>query len=344
LSRARPRPYLIKKAGHISLLRCKAYLLQYASRVKLLGRQGVGWGVMTLLCLTVSSTKVLANSESPTIKVATFNMLHGGVFSGLVGHAQDLDRRLEMAVTEFRKLNLDIIGIQEASTSRGRGNTATRLADQLGFHYVYAPAGFLLFPSERLNTPISWLMNFSEGSAIISRFPITTWAAHDLPRCGRFTDPRVLLTATVHTPWGDLQVASTHTSGDVCQHHQVAEILRRWRNDFPALVMGDFNAVENSPAMSMFTPEHGFIDSFRTLNPDAPGLTCYQHPYVPTRTASRRVDYLFVMPGKDPRVRMYTSDVFLDTPRQIPNGQTLWPSDHYGVFAEVSITAHATNN
>src|SRR5262245_52167908 len=146
LSRAQPRPYLIKKARYISLLRCEARLLQRVTRIKLLDWQGVGWGVMTLLCLMVSSIEGLANSESPTIKVATFNMLHGGVVSGLVGSAQDLDRRLEMAVTEFQKLNLDIIGIQEASTSRGRGNTAARLADQLGFHYVYAPAGFLLFP------------------------------------------------------------------------------------------------------------------------------------------------------------------------------------------------------
>src|ERR1700752_3572548 len=91
LSRAQPRPYLIRKARHISLLRCEARLLQRVTRIKLLGRQGVGLGVMTLLCFIVSSIEVIAISESPSIKLATFNMLHCGVFSGLVGNAQDLD-------------------------------------------------------------------------------------------------------------------------------------------------------------------------------------------------------------------------------------------------------------
>lgn len=283
----------------------------------------------------------MANSSSPSLKVATFNMLHGGVFSGLVGDAQGLDQRLDMTVMELQKLNPDIIAIQEASTSRGRGSTAERLATQLGFHYVYAPASFRLFPSERLNAFTSWVMNFSEGPAVISRFPITTWKAHDLPRCGRLTDPRVLLIATLHTPWGPLQVASTHTSGNVCQHRHIADLLRRERNGLPSLLMGDFNAAEYSPAMSMFTPEHGFVDVFRTVNPDTPGLTCYQHPLTPTRTVSRRIDYLFVMPGANYRARMHTSQIFLDAPGQILDGQMLWPSDHYGVFAEVSIAAYA---
>ena len=270
-------------------------------------------------------------------------MLHGGVFSGFVGDARGLDQRLKMTVTEFQKLNPDIIGVQEASTSRGRGNTAARLATQLGFHYVYAPASFRLFSSEPLNMFVSWVMNFSEGPAIISRFPITTSRAYDLPRCGRFTDPRVLLIATLDTPWGQLQAASTHTSGDPCQHNQVAELLRRQRSDLPTLLMGDFNATERSPAMSMFTPEHGFVDVFRAVNPGVSGFTCYQHPYAPTRTISRRLDYLFVMPGKNDRLQPHTSKVVLDTPQQLPNGQTLWPSDHYGVFAEVDIIPHATD-
>src|SRR6185295_1807718 len=149
---------------------------------KILDGQWVNWGAVILFCLVVLRAEGMADSISPPLRVATFNLLHGGVFSGLVGDAQGLDRRLEMAVAEFRKLNLDIIGIQEASTSQSRGNTAARLAAQLGFHYVYAPASFRLFPSELLNTFVSWLMNFSEGPAIISRFPITKWRAYDLPR------------------------------------------------------------------------------------------------------------------------------------------------------------------
>ena len=73
---------------------------------------------------------------APPLKCVTFNVLHGGVFSGLRGNGQDLDGRLEIAVEEFRALQPDIIGLQEASTGRRRGNVAERLATQLGFHYV----------------------------------------------------------------------------------------------------------------------------------------------------------------------------------------------------------------
>ncbi len=293
--------------------------------------------LVLLLCSAGVRAEEKAATVSPMLKVATFNLLHGGVFSGMVGDAQHLDQRLAMVEATLQQHNVDIIGVQEASTSRGRGNTAARLAARLGFYYVYAPAAFRLFRSERLNTIVSWLMNFSEGPALLSRFPITTWVAYDLPRCGRWTDPRVLLLATLQTPWGPILAASTHTSGDPCQHRYIVELLRNWRSDFPILLMGDFNAAERSPAMSMFTAEQGFLDVFRILQHNAPGFTCYQNPFLPTPTVSRRIDYLFVLPGKTLLVQLHTSTVFLNNPEQLSDGESLWPSDHYGVLAELGL-------
>src|SRR5262245_47042451 len=86
------------------------------------------------------------------LKCVTFNLLHGGLSSGLTGSARDLAPRLEMAAVELRKLNVDVIGLQEASTSPARGNVGVRLATQLGYHAVYAPASCRLFPCKRLNT------------------------------------------------------------------------------------------------------------------------------------------------------------------------------------------------
>src|SRR6185369_9003226 len=130
----------------------------------------VGFLAFALLSM-ITSPPVMAES-APPLKCVTFNALHGGVFSGLRGNGQDLDHRLEIAVEEFRALQPDVIGLQEASTGRQRGNVAERLARQLGFHYVYAPASFRLFPSETLNNVITWVMNFTEGPAIVSRYPI----------------------------------------------------------------------------------------------------------------------------------------------------------------------------
>src|SRR5437867_3030429 len=152
----------------------------------------VAW-LFVLAFFTAATGSAVMAAPAPSLKYVTLNLLHGGVFSGLTGNAQDLDRRLEMVVEELRTLGADVIGLQEASVSKGRGNVAERLAAQLGFHYVYAPASFRLFTSEKINAVIAWVMNFTEGPAIVSRFPIVASEAHDLPRCGRFTDPRVPL-------------------------------------------------------------------------------------------------------------------------------------------------------
>ncbi len=275
--------------------------------------------------------------SAPPLKFVTFNLYHGGVFSGLSGDAKDLDGRLEMAAEELRSLDADVIGLQEASTSRGRGNVAGRLANQLGFHHVHAPASSRFFGNNGIDRVIAFLLNFTEGPAIVSRFPITGWEIHDLPRCSRFMDSRVLLSATLQTPWGPLRVFSTHTRGDSCQTHRVAELARDQRGPLPSVVMGDFNAAEGSPAIAALTEDAGFIDAYRTANPSQPGLTVFQRIEEPTPTVWRRVDYVFVLPGAEFPGRVLSSRVILDTPRHLPDGKVLWPSDHYGVLADLEV-------
>jgi endonuclease/exonuclease/phosphatase family metal-dependent hydrolase len=227
--------------------------------------------------------------------------------------------------------------LQEASTGGGRGNIAERLAKQLGFHYVYAPASFRLFASDRLNAMTAWVMNLTEGPAIVSRFPIAAWQAYDLPRCGRFTDPRVLVAAELDTPWGHLPVLSTHISGDECHAQAVARLLRDRQSSFPLLLMGDFNAPEDSPAVGVLREKAGLVDTFRIMNPNSPGLTVWQWVYASRPTVFRRVDYIFLQPGSDFPGRVLSSRVILNTPHHLPDGKVLWPSDHYGVMTEVEV-------
>lgn len=298
--------------------------------------RGVAQLFLTTLFFVSLSSSVRA-AAIPPLKCVTFNLLHGGVLSGLVGDAQDLDRRLDMVVEDLRVLEADIVGLQEASTSKGRGNVAERLAVQLGFHYVYAPAGFRFFSNEYVNALIAWVMNFTEGPAILSRFPITTWKVYDLPRCGRFTDPRVLLFAEVQIPWGRVLVCSTHISGDPCQAKRVAELIHELRGQFPVLLMGDFNALEDSSALAVLRQEAGLIDTFRELNPTVPGFTVWQQVSASVPTVHRRVDYLFLLPGTEFPERVRSSRVVLNTPRTLADGRTLWPSDHYGVLSEIEL-------
>lgn len=244
-----------------------------------------------------------------------------------------------MVARELRVLDPDIIGLQEASETRQRGNAAARLAAQLGLHYVYAAANPRPFRNVRVNRLIASLLNFSEGPAIVSRFPIIAWESLDLPRCKAYADSRLLLRAALQSPWGALDVFSTHTLGDPCQTGRVAQLVRNRRGPLPSVLMGDFNASEDSMAVGAITRIGGFIDAFRTVNPSLPGPTVRQPIDAATPMVRRRVDYVFVCPGEEYGGKVLSSRVVLNTPQHLPDGGTLWPSDHYGVLAELKLVA-----
>jgi endonuclease/exonuclease/phosphatase family metal-dependent hydrolase len=269
------------------------------------------------------------------LRVVTFNVLHGGPKSGWTGDGVRLERRLAIAIEQLRAIDPDIVGLQEASAAWGRGNIARRIADALGLKHAWAPATSRVFVPP-FGLLLTWLMNFVEGPAILSRYPILDAMPHELPHCMRRFDPRVALEARVQTPSGPVTVVSVHTSGDPCQLARVGELVRAGSDGAPAIVMGDFNAPEWSPDVVALTND-GFIDAFRAANPGVPGLTTWQRPTAPGPTVRRRVDYVFLRAGdrRIPRVR--ASRVVLDTARREPDGTTLWPSDHYGVLAEVEL-------
>ncbi len=277
-----------------------------------------------------------------TLRVVTFNLYHGGPLSGLTGNAQHLEDRLQMTEAEMARLHPDLIGLQEASWSRQRGNIAARLAGQLGLHYVYGPASSRFIGSRSIDEAVAFLMNFSEGPAILSRFPILDWQIDDLPRCHKLLDSRVLLSARVQTPLGVLRVFSAHTRGDACQTRRVADLVREQQSLLPSVLMGDFNAGPDSAAIAALTQGSGFVDAFRTANPSLPGLTVWQPVDAPTVMVRRRSDYIFLVPGRVGPGKVLASQVVLNTPRSLPSGSALWSSDHFGVLAEVSLPAPST--
>ena len=293
---------------------------------------------LLLLPLVPLSAAAQSSVDSPTrFSCLTFNLLHGGVSSGLWGDGQDLEQRLEMVTSELRKLNADVIGLQEASEGRGRGNIAERLATQLGYQYVFVPATSRLFTRSWANALVTAIMNFGEGPALLSRYPIVDWEVYDIPRCGTWTDPRVLLCAVLQAPWGQLQACSTHISRNGCQAKGVADLLQRRSRSSPLVVMGDFNAREDSAAFTQLTQNTGLIDTFRRVNPTDRGMTVWQSVYADRPMAFWRVDYLFVRPAIRPLVQVRSSRVVLNTPEPLSDGRSLWPSDHYGVLTEFDV-------
>lgn len=294
--------------------------------------------VSIFLLLTVSGT-ALANPEEPArpLRVVTYNLLHGGIASGFLSDRTHLAARIEMAIHELKALDPDIVALQEVSRSRLYPDVPERLARALGLNLVFAAATDRIVGFRPFDTFIVRLIGFREGSAILSRFPIVSSDAYHLPRCRKLLDPRILLRAVLSTPWGPLQVFSTHTSRDDCQTERVGQIVREHRGTGPSLLMGDFNTPETSPVMNALLDQAGFVDAFRSANPRSPGLTVWQRIEAEQPTVFRRVDYIFLLDGRELTAEVRSSRVVLDRPGRLANGRALWPSDHYGVLAEIEI-------
>jgi endonuclease/exonuclease/phosphatase family metal-dependent hydrolase len=273
------------------------------------------------------------------LRVLTYNLLHDGPWSGFFENGTHLKDRLDMTIQELRRLQPDIIALQEASVSRTHGNVPQQIADALGYQVVFAPATERIFGIDPLDRLIISILGFKEGPAILSRYPIIVSEVYDLPRCQYRLDPRILLRAEIDIPEGPVQVFSAHTSkGDECQLQRVGELFRRHRGKGQAILMGDLNTGEQSSVLSGWQKEPGFIDVFRVANPGVSGGTVWQNIHVERSTADRRVDFIFLLNGtndKGPIVR--SSRLAFDRPGRLPTGAALWPSDHRGVLAEIEV-------
>ncbi len=276
-------------------------------------------------------------AQSALLRCVSFYLLHGWMVSGSRGPGPALPQRVEVAIREFQQIKADIIGLQEASTGKGRGSVAAQVAARLGLAYVYAPASCRVFPSARFHSLVARVMNFTEGPALLSRFPFAAWRVYELPSGRRVTEPRVLLTASLHTPWGLLPVAVTYTSGVAAQHRTLAMHVQAQSYALPLLLLGDLNAVEETEAMTVLTQGAGLIDTFRAVHPTAPGYTSDQALALPAATVTQRIDYVLMASGSASPGRLCSSQVILQTPNHFPNGRTLWPSDHYGVLTEITL-------
>jgi endonuclease/exonuclease/phosphatase family metal-dependent hydrolase len=290
----------------------------------------LGW----LLLVSVVAPSATNGEERP-LRLVTFNLLHGGPWSGVTGDDQHLEARLAMMIEELALLRPDVVALQESPVTRWRGDVAARLAGALGLHHVHARATERVVWPRLLGRLLMGALGFVEGPAILSRFPITATEVHDLPRCQRWLDPRVALRADVQTPAGPLTVFSTHVSRDDCQTRRVAELARA-PDGRTTVVMGDLNVTETAPALAAFL-DHGFVDLFRAAHPEAPGLTVWQRIDAPAPTVFRRVDYVLLRAGAGVAADVVSGRVVLNTPRSRPDGGVLWPSDHYGVLVEVAL-------
>jgi len=259
----------------------------------------------------------------------------------LWGEQAPLERRMEMVVRGLSELTPDVVALQEVREIPGRlDNQAQTLAARAGYQaFVFAPA-------------TGW-GGGQEGVALLSRFAIGEHARHVLP-ASTPDETRVLLMARVHTPQGPVHCYATHlnyrlTHGLQREQQVVAidELVRAQAGAGPQIVMGDFNA----------TPDHDEIrylrglctlagrrtfyqDAWAVCHPGEPGFTWAQrNPYTEGLAflgRDRRIDYVWVTaPARDGRGSVVDARIVLAE----PDRDGTWASDHFGVLAEIQLTA-----
>jgi endonuclease/exonuclease/phosphatase family metal-dependent hydrolase len=193
------------------------------------------------------------------------------------------------------------------------------------------------------------------GTTIASRWPVTAVHEIDLPVNGRDTGlPAVILAAEIDAPppIGPLLLA-TYTPDWQLDHEYEREVQAvttaralaglAGRTSRHVLLAGDFNAAPEAASMRFWRglqSLHGvsvaYRDIWQTLHPDDPGHTFSpRNPMVSAGTwpqeTGRRIDYLLIRcADHGPTLDAVRCALLAGDP---VNGT--WPSDHFGVVADL---------
>jgi endonuclease/exonuclease/phosphatase family metal-dependent hydrolase len=254
------------------------------------------------------------------LRVLDLNMLHG------FPDFKDLPARVELIAQEVRRLDADVVLLQEVPWTIKTGSVARSLAGELGYNYLYYRA-----------SGNKSLIFFEQGEVILSRFPLRDQRSTLLaPRVDLF-EWRVALSAIASTPWGDLTLVVTHLTDKASQKNLgQARSLLSFVESLPGdlkVVAGDFNASEASPQIRLLSTT--WTDTFRALHADDPGLTCCVDDLTagPTEPLEKRIDYLFLAGRGD--LRPVSAQRIFTEPFPFSGGWQ-WASDHIGLLVELA--------
>ncbi len=243
------------------------------------------------------------------------------------------EERLPRIIDELRRVDADVIALQEVWTD-GDESLATIIAGELGFEVCQEP-------TTAMDPDIGF------GNAVLSRWPIRFVSSVRLSAGDAHDEQRLVLRADVDGPRGPIQVFSTHLNWrfdhSAIRQSQVEELTRfvadsRPRS-FPPVVCGDFNAEPASDEIRTLTGLRPvvndvlLVDCWRSIHPDDAGYTWNnENPFVAEQLEfNRRIDYVF---AGWPKARGAGNPVGAEL-IGAERVDGMWPSDHYGVFADL---------
>lgn len=244
------------------------------------------------------------------LRVATLNILN---------LADRWEERLPLLLADTAALRPDLLGLQEVVYPMQQDRLlAAGTPDDYGVHR-------------------GWAGRPEYGNSLLVRAPLAVNGLERLDLGHRRAAHRV----TVALPGGaSLLVAVTHL------HHRVPDAALRdeqtaalvaWLDDAPPttaqVVMGDFNADPGEPAYGRMV-RAGFRSAFVEANGGEPVVTWpsgLQAPAMDTGGDPSCLDYIWI------RGRARAADARLWADRPAAHDATLYPSDHLGVVATVTV-------
>jgi endonuclease/exonuclease/phosphatase family metal-dependent hydrolase len=268
-----------------------------------------------------------------TLKVLTLNIWHD---------QSPWPERARLIRQWIDRLEPDLIGFQEVLVGEGVDQLRELVGDT-DYHSQYAAA---------MTLPDRTHLQF--GNAIASRWPIVDSEEIRLPDRGDW-ERRAALCVSLDSPHGPIGFTCTHLhwqfNHGYVREKQVGVVAataweRRPKDGFPPIIVGDFNAEPDSDEIRYMTGLHSsrgksvaFLDSWQVAGDhslpgeQALGITwSNRNPYARVEyEPRRRIDYIFAgLPGRKGVGAIETSRVVCNEEEA-----GVWPTDHFGVFAEL---------
>jgi endonuclease/exonuclease/phosphatase family metal-dependent hydrolase len=261
------------------------------------------------------------------VKLVTINILYD---------LKEWELRRTLLVDGLVAKQADLIALQEVKLPE---NTAAWLASELGMPYVH------LVP----NPDSKDFNGVGVGNAILSRHPFVQQAVVDLQSQGRFAqyvqvniDGQPLVFCNGHYYWHP-----GHHPERVKQVQLVIDSLNNFPASMAIVAVGDFNGTPETPAIKLM--KQHFISAYANYHGDEPEYTCptplprrnwkkVLHLFIRDLIFNRTLrpwcgtlDYIFI--NKNLRVR--SCELILNQPSA--QSTTLYPSDHFGIVADLEI-------
>ncbi|MBW8810089.1 MAG: endonuclease/exonuclease/phosphatase family protein [Lysobacter sp.] len=246
-----------------------------------------------------------------TLTVLSLNLWHDKT---------DWPKRRALIVAEIKRLQPDVIALQEVLQHEGLRNQAQDLADALGYQAQFVSV-------DAADAPRRY------GNAILTRMPV---AARDMHKLAPLNDYRTVAHALlrVGAQHRGINVYATHLHNDAgggeIRREQIASLLGfvdATAQGAPTIVAGDFNSNADSPELRALAAR--YRDAYAQAHPREAGDAAASSTLNPAYLPAQRIDHVFYDPAA---FELMQARIVLNRSRD-----GVWASDHFGLLATLRL-------